>query len=280
MSAMGRKRTLLLSCDWHSLAVVVHELSGGENMLLTTFSLMIVAPATGQSAHLPRVAFVHARLLEGYCGQVSAAKPDPAAVEEVTRRLPEFQAAWDRDGPELMRATVDVSGIQYRFSERSYDLHACPDMSSMSSPPILAVARYTHAAGAGAESGLVRRAVDAGEKWAKLPPRPMSDFVYTVWHELAHKHVVDALGFAPGQRPAETPILKKYAAEPPTVRWHLHLFAIEKLALRKLGRETEYAARYERLKQSGYKNYIRAREIVESEGAEAIVADLQTLKLK
>ena len=256
------------------------DMTGGEGMLLTTVLLMSVAPSPAHSAQLPRVTFVHARLLEGYCLQVSAAKPDPASIEEVTRRLPEFQAAWDRDGPALMRATVNVSGISYRFSERSYDLHACPDMSSMSSPPILAVARYTHAAGAGAESGLVRRAVEAGKPWAKLPPRPMSDFVYTVWHELAHKHVVDAFGFAPGQRPVETPLLKKYAAEPVTVRWHLHLFAIEKLALRKLGREAEYAARYERLKQSGYKNYVRTRDIVESEGAEAIVADLQTLRLK
>lgn len=249
-------------------------------MLLTAALLLSVPPSPEPAAALPRVTFVHARLLEGYCGQVSAVKPDPAAIEEVTRRLPEFQAAWDRDGPVLMRATLEVSGVAYGFSERNYDLHACPDMSSMSSPPILAVARYTHAAGAGAESGLVRRAVESGRPWAKLPPRPISDFVYTVWHELAHKHVVDALGFASGQRPVETPFLKKYAAEPFTVRWHLHLFAIEKLALRKLGREAEYAARYERLKQSGYKNYVRARDIVESEGAEAIVADLQTIRLK
>jgi hypothetical protein len=241
--------------------------------LLLGMAAALIAAADPPAAEYPAIRFVHPQLIERYCATWSPAKPDPAAMAEVTRRLPEFQAAWDREGPALMRETVRLTGQPYRFKEALAALHACPDLSSMSSPMMIAAARYTEAAGGGAESGLVVRAAKAGKlPFAKLPPRPLADFTATVFHEVQHRYAYDLVsGFPNGM----TPIMAKYANEHVVTRNHLHLFAIEKLVRQKLGSSAVYEAGRQRMRENGYTNYVRAHEIVEAEGAERIVAEIR-----
>jgi hypothetical protein len=230
----------------------------------------IVEPATPE---VPAVTFSHSGLLEGYCANWSPAKPDPAAIAEVTRRLPEFQAAWDREGPALMRETVRVTGEPYRFKETIAVLHACPDMASLSYPLVIAVARYTDAAGGAAESGLVLRAARAGKlPLQKLPPKPIDDFADTVFHELQHRYITELIRRYPG---GETPLMVKYAKESANTRHHLHLFAIERLVRRNLGSLATYEAGRKRVRDNGYQGYIRAYEIVDAEGPDRLVAELR-----
>ncbi len=243
---------------------------------MRSLALLVAAPlligATDQPG-VPDVEIVMSGLLERYCALNSPAKPDPAAFAEMQQRLPEFVGAWERDGIPLLRETVAVTGIPYDFHDVLLTLHTCPDMSSMSAPPIIAVARYTRAAGANAESGLVQRAAREGR--LPLPvvePRPVSDFVYTLWHELQHRYARQLKLRMPG---GATPLMTRYAAENDTVRDHLHLFAIERLVLRRLGREQEYFTREKALRDKGYANYVRATEIVDAETPEHVLADLQ-----
>ena len=106
----------------------------------------------------------------------------------------------------------------------------------------------------------------------KLPPLPMSDFVYGVWHEVMHRYVNDAIAALPG---GTTPLLRKYADSNPVIRAHLHMFAIETLLWRKLGREVETEERIAEKKARGARAYSRAYEIVALESPEALVAELR-----
>lgn len=212
--------------------------------------------AAAQAEPLPEIVLGHQGLIERYCAAASAAKPDPAVVEEVGRRLPEFSAAWAAGGPALMGATVAVTGQPYRFREAIAALHACPDMDSMSLPLLIDAGRY----------------VEQVEAGAPLLPRQLGHFTYTLWHELEHRHIGDILRALPGRT---TPLLDKYASESPVVLNHLHLFAVEQLVYRSLGREEEYHRRGREYGNRGNKPYARAYEIVTAEGAEAFVTELK-----
>lgn len=237
--------------------------------------VMISAVAlSAAEAAAPKVVFYQTMLPEAYCGYASAAKPDPAAIAEIKARMPDFRTAWDKEGPGWLASVVRLTGHPFQFRETLAVLHACPDMESWSAPLMIAAARYTKAAGAGAESGPVRRALAAGKSFPRLPPKTLDDFVYVVWHEMMHRYVQELKMQLPG---GQAPIQARYAHEDETVRGHIALYATEKVIWKELGREAQYAARVAEAKARGYKSHYRAMEIVEAEGADRILAELRSL---
>ena len=240
---------------------------------------LVICPAVAGSASpentaIPRVSFVHSGLIEGYCSAVSDVKPNPAVLEEIDSRIGEFEAAWAKDGPRLMAGTVEIVGQPYRYRETLATLHGCPDLPSFSMPLLIAAARYTKA---WANQPGPREAVAGIGGISIQGPRarrevsPMSSFTYTVWHEGAHRYVQDIVRLGSSQT---TPLLRKYAGEPPVVRNHLHLLAIEKLLYTRLGRDLERQKRIAYYRESSANPYVRAYEIVDQEGADRFVAEL------
>lgn len=238
-------------------------------------ALLLAIAALAPSANsLPTLSFVHSGLIERYCASTSTVKPDEHVLAEIDEKMPEFRAAWAAEGPKLMAANVAATGRPYLFRETVATLHACRDMPSYSAPFLLAVAQFT-ATGASlapvAIAGLERNGSRVAAPASPGLP-PMSGFTYLVWHESTHRYINDIIDQLPGRT---TPLLTKYATEDGVALSHLHLFALEQIVYRRLGREKEWAERNARLRARGFKSAVRAVDIVGIETAERLVAELR-----
>ncbi len=232
------------------------------------FGALVLARPADQNG--PSVTITHLGLFERHC--IERFTPEPGAVDEIKARLPEFRAAWAAEGPELLRAAAKLTGHPFRFSETVATLQGCTGVPSMSAPLTIEAAPFTQAAGGKDVLVKVDGAAPARALLPKLPPQPIRKFVYSLWHELMHRYVSDSLA-AIG--PGTTPLLRKYAAEHNVTRNHLHLFAIERVLWRQIGRETEIAERIAEKKARRARYYERAYEIVEEEGAGAFIAEMR-----
>ena len=221
---------------------------------LLIFVLILTTTPVGARPPFPEVTFRYSALFDGRCADISGKPSDQDAVAELQRRLPELEQAWRKDGPSLLAAVPPVTGIRFRFRETRAALILCEEFPSGSLPLMINVRPYLTST--------------AGREVA-----PMIDFTNSVFHELLHRYVTDCIEALPGQT---TPLLEKYGAESQRVRNHLHLYAIEELVYRKLGREKDLRLSFdvEQRSKSG-PVFARAREIVAAEGAEAFVRELQ-----
>jgi hypothetical protein len=225
-------------------------------------TLAIMASAGAQAAGaLPRVEIAFPRLIERYCSEASPQPPDPAVLDEIARRLPEFVSAWEREGPGLLAEAERVVGHPYHFGETQAVLHGCEDLSSMSQPLLIAVARHTDA-----------WADKAAPEGAARERRPLAEFVNSVWHETIHRYLGRIIAGLPG---GTTPSRDRWRDESIVVRNHMHLFALEEVIYRRAGRDAEFQARRNRIIARGDPELARAHRIVIEEGAEALVAELR-----
>jgi hypothetical protein len=183
------------------------------------------------------------------CGELLKTTVDPDAVTEVVRRAPEMQALWNRDGPGYLSATLTEIGLPFPFKEVQAVLTVCPGVRSMSAPLMINVRRF-------------------------LTSAPVRDpdwlLAETVYHELMHTYVRPVNG--------GSALRKKYGADAPVVLNHLHVMALEKFVLLKLGKSEELkrvGLDYQTLLPPPYK---RAWTIVnEIEGHEPFVNELKQL---
>jgi hypothetical protein len=233
--------------------------------------LFALIAATGGPV-TPAVAIEHGGLIERYCAAAGVAKPDSAVSAEIDRRLPDFRAAWLRDGPAMLAENVQLTGKPFRFRETLATLSACPDIPSMSEPLIINAVRYT----AAYVTSPAPPPRPAGLGVASPPPgprveRPLPEFAHDLWHEVTHRFVHDIIVSKGGT----TPLLKKYVGESQVTRSHLHLFALDLLIARKQGRESEFDAQEAMFKARGMQTYTRAIEIVRMEGAQKFVDELR-----
>ena len=240
-------------------------------MLLLLLASVANAATVPADIEVPAVTIDHSSLIERYCAG-GPAKPDPAISAELDARLGEFRAAWAKDGPALLAENVRLTGQPFRFRETIAALSACPDFPSMSLPLTINAVRFTQAylsspAPPPAPVGLGRVGPPPGPRKVA----PLSEFSTTLWHEVTHRYVHDIIFAKAGHT---TPLLQKYAAESQITRSHLHLFALNQLIMRKLGRESEFDAQEQSLKSRGMQDYIRAIAIVRGEGAEKFVREL------
>jgi hypothetical protein len=146
------------------------------------------------------------------CADLLKVTVNPAWVQEAVRRAPEFQARWDREAAAYLATTFDEVGLPFPYKEMQAALTVCPGVRSMSTPLVINVRRYL-------ESSETR-----SPHWL---------LAETIYHELMHIYV----------RPvnAVSALRKKYAGEQPVVLNHLHVMALEKFVLTKLGRPEELA---------------------------------------
>jgi hypothetical protein len=189
-------------------------------------------------------------IFDRICPQLLKTQINPEWVEETVRRVPEFQALWDKQGAEYLSVTFAEIGLKFPYGEMQAALTVCP-VSSMSVPLMINV-----------------RAFLSSEK----SPAPPEHFAEVVFHELMHHYTYPVN--------AVSALRKKYAKEPPVVLSHLHVMAIEKFALSKLRKTEELKyLDYQYRNNPPPSYYKRAWEIVNDiEGYESFIKELKLLQ--
>jgi hypothetical protein len=171
-------------------------------------------------------------------------------IQEAAKRLGEFQFLYDNEGPKYVKTALEEVGGLYPYKEVQATLTVC-HFSSMSSPLIVNVNNFLSTAD---------------------DPLPLFAFTEILFHELMHTYT----------RPAyeKSPLIKKYATEPPLVLVHLHVMALEKFVLQKLGRTHVLKWKHSSYGEGG-PGYKRAWEIVDKiEGHEAFINELKLVYKK
>jgi len=216
-------------------------------MLLS--SITVVASA---ALAYPEVTFQYSPVFDDACADVTKKPIDPEAVKELQSSFGAFQEAWRTDGPQLLAAVPELTNVPFHFREAKAAL-VLSGFPSMANPLMINVSRYLKATTQGS-------------------PASLTVFSNALFHEIVHRYVTDSLG----TRGQTTPLLKKYGTEPKVVLVHLHLFAIEALVYRKLGREKDLEmvlASQQAIPL--WPVFKRAREIVEKEKPESFVREFQ-----
>ena len=188
-------------------------------------------------------------IFDSNCGELLKTTVNRTAIEEAVRRRPELQALWEREGQAYLSATFSEIGLPFPYKEMQAYLTVCPGVIPMAAPLFINVSRYLSSA---------------------ATRYPDAHFVETLYHELMHTYIHPVV--------ATSALRKKYAAEPRVVLSHLHVMALEKMVLLKLGNAEEL-----KLVASGYQSvlppeYKRAWEIVDKiEGYQPLVNELKQL---
>ena len=182
-----------------------------------------------------------------------------AGKAEAEQRLPEFRAAWAKYGPVLLRETRAVVGRPFKFHEALATLHVCEAHADGTSYPLTV--------------NLTLFLKSYGGEYQNHP-RADELFANLIYHEVLHRYIRDITGPGSGEPMKATPLLLSYGSENPFVRTHLHLIAIEKLVYRRLGKDEIPATMWADNKNQAY---VRAYELANELGAEAIVADLSKI---
>jgi hypothetical protein len=213
---------------------------------------LVMRPAAGDG-DVPLVSLTYDYDFDEACADRGDRRLDRDAVDELDRLIPRLEAAWSDDGPALLQGAREAVGRPFDFRKATARLLTC-DVASRSRPLVINVRPYLRAT--------------SGRRRA-----PLRQFASTVVHEVLHRYVADLMA---DQGLSETPLLRKYAAEPQEVLDHLQVFAIEEVAYAAAGRERDledmksFESHLVKAKMFG-----RSRHIVRAEGAEAFVAELR-----
>jgi len=166
-------------------------------------------------------------------------------ISEAAKLRPDLQAEWDVEGPKYLEVVLHEIGLPFPYREMQAYLTVC-DVSTMSMPLMINVRHFLMSS-------------------PEHPPH--GDFSEKVFHELMHHYV------APVHN--SSALRKKYAAEHAVVLNHLHVMALEKFVLTRLGKseELQYLDRLYRTDPAP-SHYKRAWEIVNAEGYEAFIKEL------
>jgi hypothetical protein len=167
---------------------------------------------------------------------------------ELASRLPEFRSLWEKAGPGMLAASQELTGLSAPASA-TVRLTLC----NLPSQSFLGV------------SVNMRFALGSFTN----DPVPLRYKVDTLFHELLHKMLA-------GHVEAKSPLLAAHSGESACVRNHLHLLALQKAVLLKLGerRELDDVVRIDRQLPGGC--YKQAWTLVNSSESEylAYVAEI------
>lgn len=156
----------------------------------------------------------------------------PELISAAAAAKPRLEAEWVRHGTRYVATALEEIGAPYPYRDIVAVLTVC-SVPTMSTPLLVNIRRYLP----GAER-----------------PSPDEEFSETLFHELMH-HYTHGLS-------ANSPLTNKYAAESLLVRNHLHVIALEKMVLSKLGETKELAAVEDKYRNAPRPDYKRAWEIV------------------
>lgn len=168
-------------------------------------------------------------------------------IAETVRRLPEFQAWWDKEGTRYLATATREIGLPYPYTEVHVTLTVCPAVTPMSAPLFMNVRPHLSS--------------------AKMP-LPDWRFAFVVFHELMHTYILPV-------RPVSELRNRKYASEAQAILVHLHVAALEKFVLTKLGETEKLRDLDEQYRTRSPAAYRRAWEIVNTEGHEAFIKELK-----
>lgn len=171
----------------------------------------------------------------------------PEWIDQAGKLRSTLQLRWENEGPQYLSAVFEETGLSFPYHEMQAVLTVCP-VSNMSTPLMINVRPFLPAA---------------------PDPEPAENFTETVFHELMHHYVQPVR--------ATSALRKKYAAESPVVVSHLHVMALEKFVLLRLGKtqELKYLEHFYRT-DPALSDYKRAWEIVNHiEGYEAFIKELK-----
>lgn len=229
-------------------------------MFTKTIRFLFIAALTivrgfGAQPDVPVVSLEYTPLFDTTYARMASKPLDEACQAELRERLPEFRAAWEREGPLLLQTAAEQVKIPFRFHETRAAL-VVARFPSLSHPLILNAHEYLRSAN------------------APNTPQPMEVFVDTVFHEVLHRYIDNVLG---GYDAAvSTPLLQKYAQENLVVRNHLHLYALQTVVYGQLHkREQLVAVIASEQKLMRAVDFARARKIVADETPAAFLSELQ-----
>lgn len=231
----------------------------GQNLRIAIASILLLANADLASAKAPDISLDWVGVYEmSLCRVPKNEAQFVAAKKEAEQRLPEFQRAWAKHGPLWLDETAKLVGHPFEFNEALGTLIVCQDHPwGMSYPLTINLEWFLSA-----YNGRYRD-----------HPRREELFAERVYHEVLHRYIRDLLGPAKGVPFRETPLMRKYANEPLMTRTHLHVMAIERLLLQKLGKADLLPIL--RADHQHAPAYARAYEIVDQVGSDAVLADLR-----
>jgi len=206
--------------------------------------------ARGRSSPLPVVDIFYppvGTIFDRSCPSFLAKKDvTPEMIEGAAAVKPRLENEWMRHGTRYVAEALEEIGAPYPYREVQAVLTVC-SVPTMSTPLLLNIRRYLP----GAEH-----------------PSPDEEFSETLFHELMH-HYTHELS-------ADSAMKKKYAAESLLVLNHLHVIALEKMVLSKLGETKELAAVEDKYRNAPRPDYKRAWEIVSDiEGPEPFLRELK-----
>lgn len=165
------------------------------------------------------------------------------------KRLQSLWAIYERD---LLGTTVSIVGKPFLRHEETVSGVVCPSLKGEAKPILVPIWPYLNST-------------------TRVHPFDERLFVGLTHHELLHHYVDSILG---SEFP-NTPMLQKYANEPPLVRRHLHVDAVQKSVFLQLGRPLEINAIIANDSASFGPEYKRAWEIVNHDGVDAFIKELR-----
>ncbi len=173
------------------------------------FASLFLLSASAAYAVPPTVTITHSDGFDGFCSLFVTTGIQPEWKTELAALQPDFLAQWSALGVPLLQAAEEVTGQQFSKKEISARLSLC-DV-----PPD---SRFGYIVN-------MRHAL----KSFTLTPAPLRYEVNVLAHQILHEFL--------SEHPANnSALLKQYQAEPERVRNHLHVFALQKAALLKLGK--------------------------------------------
>jgi hypothetical protein len=156
----------------------------------------------------PTVTVVYSPSLDSICSLVRGGTIEEDWSRELEDRKAEFEESWTAAGPKLIDATEALTGKPFPAEDFTARLTLC-DLPSQSFVGISVNMRY------------------ALRSFSSTPV-PMRYKVDTLFHELLHKYL--------SEHPVSgSDLLAQHAAEPTRVQNHLHLLALQKAVLMRVG---------------------------------------------
>ncbi|WP_413574674.1 hypothetical protein ACLVWU_10630 [Bdellovibrio sp. HCB290] len=183
-------------------------------MKIAIFLATIIFSVSSYSAELsyPKLFFSYSSLYDGVCSQAPGKTINTAWSQEAFAKTQEFESMWLAEAPAFMAKLFELFNKGFQRKEMTATLSVCPQSPSTSDPLILVVNTYL-------KSYMGDKPVQQGYQFADL-----------VFHELLHTWVRENIPFP-------SPLYEKYKNEPPVVRNHLHLMAVQQYVYLKLGRK-------------------------------------------
>ena len=225
-------------------------------LIIMSLSCAAAAKAPVGLGPVPKITIDYPGVIEFNCKALGLEIGDPALLTELRERLPAWRVAWDKDGPRLLAELSRIVGKPFKFRESIAVLQTCKGLNSTIYHLILDSRKSL-------TGGLYGGRVDL--------------FVNDVFHELTHRYIRDILGDGDRLPFKETPMMRKYQAEAPFVRTHLHLYALHKVVYRHLGLVDTWNAEVssKRSRPAEVASYVRALDIVDAESPDAFIAELK-----